>query len=878
MSDSSTDNMEMKRYGHYELLDCIGRGGMGLVYRARDTRLGRIVAIKCLRAELYEPAYRERFRREAMLLAKLNHPNIVQIYDYIETDDQLALVMEYVDGQNLQVWVREHLVSLKTRLLWLSHIAAGLAIAHDAGIIHRDLKAENILLTLNQDIKISDLGIARSVDSNLTINEYVAGSYCSMSPEQAMGEELDFRSDLFSLGILAYQLLCDAHPFGKTDNKLQLMQRIISHPPIPPKQVKPDLPADVCDFLLQLLSKNVDKRPPDTRTVAVAFAAFAQAQPDTDSQPDDTELLIRPVRPSATHLAAVNTNTAQSALASMGKGNKRFTLAASLVLLVGVFSALGFYWWPAPAPRYLAVVTPVINASDLDESHQAMVRGAVYDALRQSAVQLDGYYLIPPEQTEDIDGDYESIQRATGADELLTADVRCRQDSCTISLSRLEASDAQGGEPSRLRVKNTRSVDVLRDQYLNMVDIVQTAVGHVFAQKMVNGFEGINEEEYALFIEVSLALRKSGASDVLLEKLDSIFSAVNRVSALRGLYTQVAVDLYYETGNGSYLEKLKRLYRSNALVTNDPAYLHDLFSAQLAESNLSAAKETLKRLQSLDVNRIRLLELDADLYLSANDFPNAIATYQKILKLKVSAHNYYNLSLAYWYAGDNDGARTSLQQAIAISPSLFKAHRLNGAIALMEGDPPTAIASYLSILEKKSDDISSISNIGIGYLLNGDYREASEHFRKAVAMAPHNPTYLLNHADSESLAGNHESASTLYQQVVKLSTDSNNRDHLRNRIQAYAHLGQFSEAVQTLQLLQRVDPHNVDTHYTSAMVYALAGDLTSAMVNVENALTNNLSEIWFNFSWFDSLCHLQEFSVLLQKQSGATRCERIVSQ
>src|SRR4051812_35603352 len=96
------NNMELKKLGHYSIASLIGRGGMGLVYLARDTRLDRQVAIKCLRAELFEARYRERFKREALLLAKLNHPNIVQIYDYLETEDQLALVMEYVDGQNLQ--------------------------------------------------------------------------------------------------------------------------------------------------------------------------------------------------------------------------------------------------------------------------------------------------------------------------------------------------------------------------------------------------------------------------------------------------------------------------------------------------------------------------------------------------------------------------------------------------------------------------------------------------------------------------------------------------------------------------------------------------------------------------------------------------------
>jgi serine/threonine protein kinase len=198
MTQSPHQHTEPSQIGHYTILSSIGRGGMGLVYLARDTRLDRQVAIKCLRTELFEPHYRERFKREALLLAKLNHPHIVQIYDYLETEQQLALVMEYVDGQNLQQHLREHIVSLAQRMQWLIQIAQGLAIAHDAGIIHRDLKAENILINQHKLAKITDLGIAKSQDFNATLTDHVTGSYGSMSPEQAMGEELDFRSDLFS--------------------------------------------------------------------------------------------------------------------------------------------------------------------------------------------------------------------------------------------------------------------------------------------------------------------------------------------------------------------------------------------------------------------------------------------------------------------------------------------------------------------------------------------------------------------------------------------------------------------------------------------------------------------------------------------------------
>ncbi|RYY73368.1 MAG: serine/threonine-protein kinase [Gammaproteobacteria bacterium] len=262
------NNAELTQVGHYSIISRIGRGGMGLVYLARDSRLDRQVAIKCLRAELLENHYRERFKREALLLAKLNHPHIVQIYDYLETSDQLALVMEYVEGQNLQQHLREHIVPLTQRMQWLTQIAQGLAVAHDAGIIHRDLKPENILINKHKLAKITDLGIAKSQDFNATLTDHVTGSYGSMSPEQAMGEELDNRSDLFSFGILAYQLLCGVHPFGDTQNKLQLMQRIISHPPIPPTKTNPDLPSEVVELLGQLLSKNPDNRPANTHWVA----------------------------------------------------------------------------------------------------------------------------------------------------------------------------------------------------------------------------------------------------------------------------------------------------------------------------------------------------------------------------------------------------------------------------------------------------------------------------------------------------------------------------------------------------------------------------------------------------------------------------------
>ncbi|MBK8187049.1 MAG: protein kinase [Cellvibrio sp.] len=281
--------------GHYQLLASIGHGGMGLVYRARDVRLERDVAVKCLRRELFEAHYVERFKREALLLAKLNHPNIVQIYDFVETPDQLALVMELVDGDNLHIHLREHLTPISQRLKWLAQIAEGLAVAHDAGIIHRDLKTENILINKHGQAKITDLGIAKSQDLNATLTDHIAGSYCSMSPEQAKGEEINFKSDLFALGILAYQLLCGAHPFGDTRNKLQVMQRIISQTPTPPQQHNPHLPPEAIELLGQLLSKDPNNRPDNTRWVAGQFERLINLVRESTALNDDTQAIILPL-------------------------------------------------------------------------------------------------------------------------------------------------------------------------------------------------------------------------------------------------------------------------------------------------------------------------------------------------------------------------------------------------------------------------------------------------------------------------------------------------------------------------------------------------------------------------------------------------------
>ena len=252
---------------HYEL-DCeIGRGGMGIVYRAKDRRLKRQVAIKLLPPELaFRSEIKSRFLREAETAAQLSHPNIVPIYTVDEQEGLVFFVMAYVSGDNLAKRLHERgvLTVDETRRV-LREVADALAYAHDRGVVHRDIKPDNILLDQATGRPlVTDFGIARAMDSEgdsrLTATGMAIGTPAYMSPEQAAGErEIDGRSDLYSLGILGYQMLTGEPPFVAGSTPAMLVKHI-SERPIPVEQRRTDVPSDLARSVMMLLEKDPGDR------------------------------------------------------------------------------------------------------------------------------------------------------------------------------------------------------------------------------------------------------------------------------------------------------------------------------------------------------------------------------------------------------------------------------------------------------------------------------------------------------------------------------------------------------------------------------------------------------------------------------------------
>ena len=258
---------------------------MGVVYKCHDTVLDRVVAIKQMVGELDDDqALRARFTQEARSAARLNHPHIITIYELHESDSELAIVMELLEGVDLATLIRHKTpLSLDARLNMMAQVCDGLDYAHKAGIVHRDIKPANLHVSPAGVVKILDFGIARMAASKMTSTGGIIGTPDYMSPEQVMSGTIDARSDLFAVGAVLYELLSGTKPFA-AGSITALLMKIMREPHEPLSARVPDLPSSVADLVDRLLAKPPDDRPASAREVYLSLMALATERPLFDSQ------------------------------------------------------------------------------------------------------------------------------------------------------------------------------------------------------------------------------------------------------------------------------------------------------------------------------------------------------------------------------------------------------------------------------------------------------------------------------------------------------------------------------------------------------------------------------------------------------------------
>ena len=373
--------MVIEKLGRYVIVEEIGQGAMGVVYKAVDPLIDRTVAIKTINLDLSKEElenFEKRFQREVQSAGKLNHPNIVTVYDVGRTEGVAYMAMEFLEGKELREILDSGVVLPIEKISHIaSQVAEGLGFAHERGIVHRDVKPANVMVMKNGLVKITDFGIAQMSSASRTMSGMVMGSPKYMSPEQVVGQAVDGRSDIFSLAVVVYEMLTGKTPFSG-DNISAIMYQILNDEPIPPKAFNQSIPDSINHIVLKALAKHPDKRYQNAKDMArdlkryktMEVPSAGEMPPSLERMerralPRDSEIDATQIIPSA-FLQGTQTTPGKNLTTHDGWWNtQRFLLYAAIPAMIVTFAAVVTLskTREATAPDSVLPVTPTTVAT-----------------------------------------------------------------------------------------------------------------------------------------------------------------------------------------------------------------------------------------------------------------------------------------------------------------------------------------------------------------------------------------------------------------------------------------------------------------------------------------------------------------------------------
>jgi len=864
--------------GSYRVEKRLGSGGMGEVFLGFDQRLRRQVAIKRIRGGPDLDRQGERFRREARVAARLSHPAVVHIYDLVEDGSGLAIVMEYVEGRTLAELMADGLPAPALSLRLARDVAEGLAAAHAAGLVHRDLKSENVMVTAEGRAKILDFGLAKPVleaaeDESLTAHGTVIGTSRSMSPEQASGGEVDARSDLFSLGVLLYEMLAGRSPF-RGSNSLDTLHRVITHHPPPISSLRPDLPRDLSLLVEHLLAKDRAARPRSAREVAASLERIAAslnlaAWKGTPAGGEerwsemDTEMTL------AASLAPPLPAGESSALSPR---SRRRPLGLAVAALAVVALALGVFQLRErrpPEPLRIAVPAPLVTPAG--DEKLGLAASGVLVATLSTLASLEGLAPLDPAQV----GPKASpvlAARAAAAGEVLAATVEGQGSlGARVTLRRVQGSDG------RVLWAESFSVPTEPRDLRLLADAVATHLRRAYPDRSLRAGTpalAVRDEDYAELLRIKQRIDAGAApSPAELARIEAVVQGSPRFLEGHLLVTRMAQSLFRSTGDPAYLRRGREAARTaRALTPNDPRPLVAEVRLTLEAHQPEEAAPLLAELAPLLAGDSELLFLTGLLAEGQGDLPRAIASQAAAARRDPSWTNLLRLADLKIKAGRIADARRHLKELLARSPGNIWGLDKLGQLELLVGDPARAERLFLDMIRLQPQR-AYYTNLGLARSLLGRHAEAVAAYRQALSLAPGHITVLLNLADAELALGHETEARSLYRQVLRrlaaneTAADLSPSDQMA-QAQCLAHLGQVREAVAVTQATLRTSFDDPEILYAASLVYALAGDRASALVNAQSALDKGMQPRWFTLAAFGPLRGDPELRTLLRKAAS----------
>ena len=692
-----------KKISHYKILEKIGEGGMGVVYKAEDTKLKRIVALKFLPTELTrDEEAKKRFLHEARAAATLDHPNICTIHEIGETEDgQMFIAMGYYDGQTLKEKIANGPLPIADAINIAIQIAEGLHEAHEKSINHRDIKAANIIITRKNEVKIVDFGLAKlRGQTRLTKTGTTLGTVAYMSPEQALGDSVDHRSDIWSLGVLLYEILAGQLPFiGEYEQGMLYL--ILNEEPIPVSEVRPEIPVHLGQVVSKTLEKNSDKRYQNIGEFLDDLQSISEG-----IVPEEIKALL------------------QKAKLRKSKRAVLYTLSAGLIIAAVIF--LGIFTQRADAIDSIAVL-PLKNLTG-DSGKDFFVDG-VTDELIGQLGQISGLKRVISRtsvmQYKETDKSLAEIAQELNVDAMV------------------EGTVYQAGDKIRVRFQ---LIDALPEE--------RNLWGHTYEKDKADILMMYNEVTRAVADKIQIDL--TAEEEILLASARKVNPEAYE-AYLKGSF-------HWKKLTPTDLDLAKRYFELSLKKDPDyaPAYAGIAFvwmasatstvAAELPHSAINKARQMANRSLELDNTSPQPhFALAGILTWYDWDWATAEKHFQKALKLNPNygdAHVFYGLFLTSQKRMAE--AREQMKKALELDPLNFMYLTYYGTVLARSRMYDESLIQYqkgLALAPEFRDALASIKNV---FHHKGMYKESLEYLRKYFTVRGwHDLVEVLNSAYKE---------------------------------------------------------------------------------------------------------------------------------
>jgi eukaryotic-like serine/threonine-protein kinase len=826
----------------YRIERLLGQGGMGAVYKAYDYELNRTVAIKLVRPEFgADPDTMARFKQELLLASRVSHKNILRIHDLGDWNGIKFITMAFVEGTDLAGLLRkEGPLSLELALKLTRALCAALEAAHAEGVMHRDLKPQNILIDHSGTPYIVDFGLAKLVQSEataMTRTGLIMGTPRYMSPEQAVGAEVDHRSDLYSLGLILFEMFTGSLPFSG-DSALQLMFQRVHNAPRDPREVKPDLPDYIAQIILKCLQKDPATRYQSAREIlddldsqnppAISGGVRASAGNATISFE-----IPRPTRRFGLILGAIAVTLLSTALAVPALRTRVFGLVSN------ESSA------PKPAIEHYVAVLP-LNISGDEKTLKYLAEG-VTDSLSAKLSGLRNIYVAsaPAVRSAISRQSPDKIARELGVALLVQGTIQGSGDRIALTLTLFDVS------------KNTqllnREFSGVRQDLLTLEDQVFNALTGAMLIRQSNEEKARTTMRptgdiaaYELYLKGRTLLGGQRTEADLRKALGLFDQAIKRDSQFALAFAgsaDVSLLIWDRTKDGAWTQRaLGAAEQAKRLNDNLPEVHLSLGSIYTAIGRTNEAIIELTRALELEPNSDDALHRLGLAYLKANRPAEAINAYKLATQVNPYMWSNYNfLGGAYFQLGQNQNALNAFTRITELDPANASGWANVGAANYRLGNWSACIAALQKAIKLDPDEPFFASQLGVAYFFAGRYGEAARMFETAVEKNPNDASFRVNLADAYRWTKQPERAAAAYDKAITLAYKSlevnpRNTEALGNLAIAYAKKGDSANAIRFIRRARQIQPADDDLIYKEATIQALAGSAEDAVARLGDAL------------------------------------------